>query len=145
MTILLRLLAVLIVLVTGAVAALEYSSLNWPSTTGLVERGSIVPRDMIFLGTKGKAIYSYEVNGKMYTSQRIGFGVKSSAVPVIGAKEPRQLREGDEVKVYYAPFYPGFSLLVTGPPATLVWWCAIAVLVFIMLWTFSNLVREPVF
>lgn len=142
---LLRLISIVILLGMAGVALVQYSSTSWPRTTGMVETGNWAGRDEIVFGSRYKVRYSYEVNGKVYSGYRIGFASKTHVVPVIGAKDPRQPREGDMVQVYYVPFFPRYALLVPGPSVTLVWWCLVAVLVSILLWSFSHVAKEPVF
>ncbi len=145
MTFFLRILAVLVLLLMGAVAWMELGSSHWPSVIGTVERGNTANRDKIFFGTSSKVSYSYEVDRKTYLGGQIGFGTISSVIPVVGAKESRQPREGDEVRVYYAPYYHGFAVLVPGARSTLHWWAAISVLVAVTLWAVSSVIRDPVF
>lgn len=142
---LLRSLSILILLGMALVVLVQYSSRSWPRTTGMVEKGNWAGRDEVVFGSRYKVRYTYEVNGRVYNGFRIGFASKTHIVPVIGAKDPRQPREGDEVEVYYSPLYAGYALLVPGPAPTLVWWSLIALLVSIMLWTFSHIAKEPVF
>ena len=145
MTSILRFLAILILLAMASVALLEYSSTFWPKTVGVMQRGSAVRRDSSILGGRSEAAYTYEVGGKNYTGQRVGFDPSSREVPVLGVKDPRPPREGDEVHVYYLPFLPSFSLLVPGAPKSLIWWCATGVLVSILLFTMAQAARQPVF
>lgn len=144
-TTLLRLSAILILLVISAVAFLQLSSTSWPRTTGIVEKGSWASRDEMVFGSRYRVRYLYEVDGTQHTGYRIGFAARSQVVPVVGVRDPRQPREGDEVEVYYAPYYPELSLLVPGPSPTLVWWGLLSVLVATMLWIFGRVAREPVF
>lgn len=144
-TLLLRLAAILILIGIGVVAFVQYSSTGWPRTTGIVEKGNWASRDEVVFGSRYRVRYVYEVDGEQHTGYRIGFAARTHVVPVVGARDPRQPREGDEVEVFYAPYYPELSLLVPGPSPTLVWWGLLSMLVATMLWIFSNVAREPVF
>jgi hypothetical protein len=104
-----------------------------------------VNRDLVFFGTKSRLSYTYDVNGETYFGQRVGFSSQSTSVPVVGSDVPRQLREGDQVNVYYLSFMPSFSLLIPGVSPTLFWWAIIAGLVSITLWILSHLARDPMF
>lgn len=99
---------------------------------------------MLF-GTKARFTYTYEVGGTTYFGQRVGFVSQSTSVPVLGSSVPRQLREGDQVNVYYLSFLPSFSLLVPGISPSLMWWGIVAGLISITLWILSYLAREPMF
>ncbi len=144
-TTLLRFFAVLILLGISAVAFVQLTSTSWPRTTGIVEKGNWASRDEVVFGSRYRVRYVYEVNGERHTGYRIGFAARTHVVPIVGVRDPRQPREGDEVEVYYAPWYPKLALLVPGPSPTLVWWGALSVLVALMLWMFSRVAKEPVF
>jgi len=144
-TTLLRLLAILILLGISAVAYVQMSSTEWPRTAGIVEKGSWASRDEVVFGSRYKVRYVYEVDGGRHTGYRIGFAARSQVVPVVGVRDARPPREGDEVEVFYAPWHPGLSVLVPGPSPTLIWWGLLSMLVAIMLWMFGKVAKEPVF
>jgi hypothetical protein len=140
-----RLVAILMLLGSGALALVQISSSEWPRTTGIVEKGNWASRDEIVFGSRYRVRYVYDVAGERYTGYRIAFSARTHVVPVAGVKEPRQPREGDEVVVFYAPFYPELSLLVPGASPTLVWWALLSLLSAALLWIVSNVLRDPVF
>ena len=141
----LRTLAVLLLLSIAALALFQYSSGSWPNVEGQVESGITTRRDQRLSGRNNGVLYRYEVNGTTYTGTQIGFHDGSNAVSIKGVREPRQPRAGDAVTVYYLPFHPAFALLVPGTTPTLLWWSLIAVLMSILLWAFSHVMKEPVF
>jgi hypothetical protein len=145
MVLLLRILAILLLLSMAALALFQYSSGSWPTVEGQVESGITTHRDQRLSGRNNKVLYRYEVNGTTYTGTQMGFHDRSNAVSIKGLREPRQPRAGDVVTVYYLPFHPAFALLVPGPPPTLLWWSLIAVLMSILLWAVSHVMKAPVF
>ena len=145
MTLILRLLSIAVLLGMAAMALCQYTSSQWPTTIGVVQRASSGSRDLVLFGTKARFTYTYEVAGTTYFSQRVGFVSQSTSVPVVGSNVPRQLREGDQVNVHYLPFLPSFSLLVPGISPSLLWWGIVAGLISITLWILSHLAREPMF
>jgi len=145
MVLLLRILAILLLISMAALALFQYSSGSWPTVEGKVESGITTNRDQRLSGRNNRVLYRYEVNGTTYTGTQIGFHDGSNAVPIKGVREPRQPRAGDAVTVYYLRFHPAFALLVPGTPPTLLWWSLIAVLMSILLWAVSHVMKAPVF
>ena len=145
MVFLLRILSISLVVGLASVTVFQFSSTSWPTTEAVVETGPTTERDQRLAGRNTQVLYRYEVSGTEYTGARFGFAVGTTAVGIKGAREPRQPRAGDIVTVYYQPLYPAFALLVPGPPPTLLWWSLIALLVSILLWAVSHVMREPVF
>jgi hypothetical protein len=145
MVLLFRILAVSLLLSMAVLALFQYSSGSWPTVEGQVESGITTNRDQRLSGRSNKVLYRYEVNGTTYTGTQMGFHDGTNAISIKGVREQRQPRAGDAVTVYYLPFYPGFALLVPGAPPTLLWWSLIAVLMSILLWAVSHVMKEPVF
>ncbi len=143
---LLRCIAILILLLMGAVAACQVWSTSWPHTTATVRQAgwdgelSLLHRG----GSDYNVRYEYKVNGKTYEGARISFGGSRSVMYVLNAREERQPREDDQVYVSYAPFFPGLSVLLPGPAPTLWIWGLVSFLFAVMFWMFARVLREPV-
>ena len=146
MTLFLRIAAVLTLLAIALVAAVQFSSLSWPGTVATVQQaGWDSELDLAHKGGSDYHVrYSYQVAGKKYENGWISFGSGVSVLHIINTKEDRQPREDDQVMAYYAPFYPGFSVLIPGPASNLWLWAVGAFLVAVLFWTGAIVVRDPV-
>ena len=146
MSFFLRICAILTLLGMGAVAGVQFSSLSWASTVATVQQAgwdselNLAHRG----GSDYNILYRYQVNGRTYENSLIGFGSPASVMHIINTREERQPREDDQVTVYYAPLYPGLSVLQPGPATNLWIWGLVSALVAIMFWMISNVMREPV-
>ena len=146
MSFFLRIAAVLTLVVMAGVAAVQFSSLSWPNTVATVVQGGWDGE--LNLGHKGgsqyRILYRYQVGGQMYENSFIGFGNEPSVMHILNTKEERQPREEDQVNVYYAPFYNGFSVLQPGAATNLWIWGVVAVLVSMLFWLVAKVMQEPV-
>ena len=142
----LRIAAVLTVLLMGGVAGVEFSSLTWPKTGGIIlQAGWDAELNLAHKGSSEyHASYRYEVDGKTYESSTISFGSGSAVVPILNTKEERQPHEDDKVTVYYAPFFPALSVLQPGAASNLWIWGIVSLLVGVMLWMIGGVMHEPV-
>jgi hypothetical protein len=84
-------------------------SVNWPTTTGTITASDI--KKVVFR-RQPQITYSYSVNGKPYTSQRVSFagGYKPKEVDPVLARYP----VGAEVIVAHDPQNPAEAALETG-------------------------------
>ena len=146
MTLFLRIAAVLTLLGMAGVAGVEFSSLSWPATAATVEQAgwdselNLAHRG----GSEYHVLYRYEVGGSKYENSLIGFGNAPSVLRILNTKDERQPREDDQVTVYYAPFYPGLSVLQPGAASNLWIWGLVSVLVAVLLWMVGKVLHEPV-
>jgi len=146
MSFLLRIAAVVTLLIMGGVAGVEFSSLSWPSTVATVQQAgwdselNLAHRG----GSDYRILYQYQVGANKYENSLIGFGNEPSILHILNTKEERQPREDDQVTVYYAPFYPGFSVLQPGPASNLWIWGIVAVLISLLFWMVAKVMQEPV-
>ena len=145
MTLFLRTLSLLIIIVMGVTAAFQYTSTSWPKTEGVVEMENLSKRDQRLFRGQSSTRYAYKVDGKEYSGSRINFSGKLAQVQPLDAKGARQLRAGDKINVYYAPYYPSFALLVPGASETLIWWIVIAALSAGLLWGVGTVLKDPFF
>ena len=143
---LLKFAAVFILLVMGVIVAVQFSSLSWPSTVGVVvQAGWDAELNLAHKGSSDYHVsYRYEVNGKIFENSTIGFGSGPTVISIVSTKEERQPREDDQINVYYAPFAPSISVLQPGIAGNLWIWGLVAVLVSVMLWMVAGVMHEPV-
>ena len=150
--VLLRLTAVLALLVTGGIVAVQYNSQSWPHTPGVI---AISERERSFglNGTQGalKVRYDYKVDGVERTGSRVSYNSDTGIVQVLKAQADdaqnveRTPQPGDLVKVHYASWWPALSVLVPGPSPTIWVWAAVVVLFSIVLWVFARLSNHPLY
>ena len=142
----LRIAAVFTILLMTGIAAVQFTSYQWPTTEGVIlQAGWDAELNLSHRGSSEyHASYRYVVGGKTYENSTFSFGPASSVVTILNTKEERQPREDDRVTVFYAPFYPGISVLQPGPAANLWIWGVVSVLVAVMLWMVAGVMHEPV-
>lgn len=150
--VLLRLAAVLVLLVTGGIVAVQYHSQSWPHTPGVI---AISERQRSF-GLKGaqgelKVRYDYKVDGVEHSGSRVSYNSEAGIVLVLKAHADdaenveRTPQPGDTVNVHFAPWWPALSVLVPGPSPTIWIWAAAAALFSIVLWAFARISNHPLF
>lgn len=145
MSFFLRLASILTLLIIGGVAGVQFSSLSWPSTVATVQQaGWGGELNVAHRSGDYQIRYEYQVGANKYENSFIGFGNEPSVMNILNTKEKRQPRESDQVSVYYAPFYPGFSVLQPGPADNLWIWGIVAVLISLLFWMVARVMREPV-
>jgi hypothetical protein len=146
MPLIFRLAAALTLLMMGAVAACQISSVSWPRAVATVQQaGWDGELNLAHQGSSDYSVrYTYQVGGQTYKNSLIGFREGSSVMYNLNAKEERQPREDDQVTVYYAPFYPALSVLVPGPAPTLWIWGVVSLLIAVLLWKIASVLHEPV-
>lgn len=150
--VLLRLAALTALLVTGANVALQYNSLSWPHTPGMIAT-SERERSFGLQGAQGKlkVRYDYKVDGVEHSGSRVSYKSDESIVLVLKAHEDgaenveRTPQPGDTVNVHYASWWPALSVLVPGPSPTIWVWVAVATLFAIALWVFARLSNHPLY
>lgn len=98
-------------------------SRQWPYAWGKIQKAStryvIVKSAAERVGghksTQVDYTYTYEVNGQPYTSQRVTFSDKIVKTAGTLEKLLQEFGNGQQVKVYYKPDDPSFSVLKPGP------------------------------
>lgn len=150
--VLLRLTAVLALLVTGGMVALQFNSECWPHTLGVI---AISERERSFglNGAQGalKVRYDYKVDGVERSGSRVSYNSDTGIVRVLKAHADdaenveRTPQPGDVVKVHYASWWPALSVLVPGPSPTIWVWAAVALLSSIVLWAFARISNHPLY
>jgi Protein of unknown function (DUF3592) len=72
---------------------------------------------------KPSIVYTYEVNGRQYTSDRVTLGlIVSSILPLIAKRTARRYAPGTEVEVHYDPRNPGETVLRPWHPLHILPW-----------------------
>ncbi len=150
--VLLRIVALVILVLAGGMAALQYNSKTWPFTEGLIATSGW-SRDTGLHGTQGEYVvrYEYTVDGKQFTSDRVSFAGDVSLVHVVKTYQGdatdvmRSPHPGDTVRVHYAPWRPALSVLLPGPAPALWIWCVMAGLVAIACLVFAKLSSHPLY
>jgi hypothetical protein len=109
-----------VVATTASSAINGWSSRNWPKTQGRVVRSWVVDYTSSKSAARSyqlNAIYRYEVSGKRYESNTVGFGKRlESGDHASGEEELAKVAaEGKTCTVYYDPDDPSLSCLVPGP------------------------------
>jgi|GEM_PF-2631985 hypothetical protein len=150
--VLLRLTAVLALLVTGGIVALQYNSQSWPHTPGVI---AISERERSFglNGAQGelKVRYDYKVDGVERTGSRVSYNSDTGIVRVLKAHADdaenveRTPQPGDVVNVHYASWWPALSVLVPGPSPTIWVWAVGVALFSIVLWVFARISNHPLY
>jgi len=143
---LLRIASVITLVFMGALAVVQFTSASWPTTVAVIQQaGWDAELNLTHRGSSDYHVsYKYEVGGKFYESSMVGFGSGPTVIHIINTREDRQPREDDQVTAYYAPFYPGFSVLQPGVASNLWIWGLGAVLISVMLWMVGGVLHEPV-
>jgi hypothetical protein len=150
--VLLRLAAVIALLVMGVIVAVQYDSLSWPHTPGVI---AISERERSFglNGAQGalKVRYDYKVDGVERTGSRVSYNSDTGIVRVLKAyaddaeNVERTPQPGDVVNVHYASWWPVLSVLVPGPSPTIWVWAAVTLLFSIVLWAFARISNHPLY
>ena len=146
----LRWIAAIIFVVSAAIAVVQLNSKTWPHVRGVVQYGNWQSARTIYSQEKGYEVrYEYKVSGRTYIGNNMGWAAKSNTVLVLNGKDgqPEELtpRDGNEVNVFYAPWWPAFSVLVPGPSVRLWIWMAVSVLICIMLVGAGRVSSHPLF
>jgi hypothetical protein len=150
MTIALRTLAILVLLLMGAIIALQLSCPSWPSVRGKVIHGGWASQNRVDSFVEYgvyEVRYEYELGGTRYENQRIGFDTNRSVMPILSDSEQvvRQPRELDEVNVYYCPQYPALSVLITEVSPRIWIWGILSLLAAGGLYAWSRIVAHPLY
>jgi hypothetical protein len=98
-------------------------SRTWPSVQGTITTSRVEKASLSGGSNSNTPIllltYSYDVNGKAYTGQRIAFAPSGwfslGSARQLHTKYPK----GDQVTVFYSPAEPSLSTLVVGVPGHL--------------------------
>ncbi|NWF69370.1 MAG: DUF3592 domain-containing protein [Chloroflexi bacterium] len=118
--------ALVLVVIALRSRAAAAASRGWPSVVGTVLASQI---EMRRSGNTGRTphpvvIYSYAVDGKQYTGNRISFG-GSLGGSMIAYRKIEQYPAGSSVSVYYNPANPADAVLEqTSASGTLLLWIA---------------------
>ncbi len=117
----------------------DIEAMHWPTSTGYLSktysqdqyRYSQPKYGPIFEPLRTpKLVFSYEVNGKSYTSSNVSFGMTlSDAIELTGKKDDG----GFMVKVYFNPSNPEEAVLIPGPKIISIALVAIGCLTFSMI------------
>lgn len=142
----LRLLAILPLLIVGAVAGVQFGSKSWPHVTGRVMAGNWEAQPSSLRERPEYIVtYSYDVEARNYTGRRISWATSSPMVPVNGGIDTRQPQEEDKIEVYYAPWMPSLCVLIPGGSPSLWIWGVVALLVGVMLWMVARGSNHPMY
>jgi Protein of unknown function (DUF3592) len=128
---------------TGAV----WKTSRWPTVPGRIVgteveafRDRHIDTDRITPQTlyKPSILYTYEVNGRQFTADRLTLGVVvSSTLPFIARRTARRYPPGSEVVVHYDPKNPGEAVLRPWHPLHILPWL-VAVGVFWLAWAVAT-------
>lgn len=96
-----------------------YGSKLWPYTTGTVVHSCISIKTNKASSSKHKHYhpnihYKYAIKGKAYESNRIGSFLGFDQDEVYAQNIVNTFPEKLEIKVYYCPYFPSISVLITG-------------------------------
>src|SRR5262249_45599526 len=112
-----------------------FQMVRWPTTSGRiissgVQEYQVSDEDGRRTQYKVSVVYSYEVRGRKYTSDRLRMGVTvSGTIAGMAKRTARYYPVGDEVTVYYNPKKPGDAVLHPYPSLFILpWLMAAAVL-----------------
>jgi len=94
-----------------------YRSKYWPIAVGTVLMSCVVIKTNKASSSNNKhyhpmVMYKYEVQNKIYKSKTIGNFVGFGNDQKYADSLIKNYQEKSEVKVFYCPFYPGFSVLL---------------------------------
>ena len=99
------------------------NSIQWPYTTGTILKAEL--KKVTYKGssqnrgghtsTQTDYQYSYKIQGTEYTSSRVTMSDKVVKTTGSLSKILKSIKEGQNVKVYYNPKDPSFSVLQRGP------------------------------
>jgi Protein of unknown function (DUF3592) len=151
MAIFLRLVGLVFLLIAGCVIAVQNSSTSWPATEGVIVKAGW-ERESTDVGVKGfyDIRYDYTVDGKKYRNDRLSYSNGNYVVTIVKAamdgleNVERTPQPEDIVNVYYAPWWPQVSTLVTGMAPTSWIWGLVALLGAAICWGFASLSKEPI-
>ena len=146
----LRWTASILLFITAVIAAIQLSSSSWPGVQGTVLRGGWPSQRSFSNDNRNYEVtYTYDVSGKNYRGNRIGWAAITSIVLVHNGKdgkpEERQPRENDIVTVHHAPWLPSLAVLVPGPSPRLWIWSIVSALFAIILFAFAKLSTHPIY
>jgi hypothetical protein len=151
MSFFLRTLGILIVIGMLMIAGIQYPVSGWPSVRGTVKRGNWASEqggsaDGVVNYGNFIVLYSYDVDGIKYERSLLSFHPHKTAVPILSEREEivRQPRPGDEVRVYYFPYYAGLSVLIPEMNPNLWLWGVISLLAAIGCFIWSRIFNLPI-
>ena len=98
---------------------------KWPFVNGVVLSSNIIYEQVNYEegGFKHNIVYQYSVDDKVYTSNKIHFGMIFYDFSEKNAKVRRELKvkKNDNIKIYYNPKKAKDAVLITGvDPSTLI-------------------------